>query len=48
VQLQSALSQELDTNMAQAISELTARQAALEATLRMTANLHQLTLFNFL
>ncbi len=48
VQLQSALSQEIDTDMASAISTLTARQAALEATLRLTANLHQLTLFNFL
>ncbi|HUE74692.1 MAG TPA: hypothetical protein VMP01_27740, partial [Pirellulaceae bacterium] len=48
VQLQSTLSKELDTDMAKAISELTARQAALEATLRMTANLHQLTLFSFL
>jgi flagellin-like hook-associated protein FlgL len=48
VQLQNTLSQEIDTDMAAAISTLTARQAALEATLRMTANLHQLTLFNFL
>ena len=48
VQLKGTLSKELDTDMAKAISELTARQAALEATLRMTANLHQLTLFSFL
>lgn len=48
VQLRDTLSKEIDTDMVSALSTLTARQAALEATLRVTANLHQLTLFNFL
>ena len=48
VQLQDSLSKDIDTDLAGAISALTARQAALEATLRLTAGLHQLTLFNFL
>jgi flagellin-like hook-associated protein FlgL len=48
VQLQSALSDEIDTDLADAISRLTARQAALEATLRLTAQTFQLSLFDFL
>jgi len=48
VQLQSALSDEIDTDLADAIARLTARQAALEATLRLTAQTFQLSLFDFL
>lgn len=47
-QVNSALSQEIDTDYASAISSLTSRQAALEATLRLSAQLSQLTLLNFL
>ena len=47
-QVHSALSQEIDTDYASAISSLTSRQAALEATLRLSAQLSQLTLLNFL
>ena len=48
VQLRATLSKEIDTDMVSAIANLTARQAALEATLRLTANVHQMSLFNFL
>jgi flagellar hook-associated protein 3 FlgL len=48
VQLQSALSDEIDTDLADAIAQLTAQQAALEATLRLTAQTFQLSLFDFL
>jgi flagellin-like hook-associated protein FlgL len=47
-QVQDALSQDIDTDYAAAISELTARQAALEASLRLSAQVSQLTLLNFL
>ncbi|MGI8978888.1 MAG: hypothetical protein ACR2FY_06655 [Pirellulaceae bacterium] len=47
-QVQGALSQEIDTDYASAISSLTSRQAALEASLRLSAQLSQLTLLNFL
>lgn len=48
VLLQSALSDEIDTDLADAIARLTAQQAALEATLRLTAQTFQLSLFDFL
>ena len=47
-QVHGALSQEIDTDYAAAISSLTSRQAALEASLRLSAQLSQLTLLNFL
>ncbi|MEM9660384.1 MAG: flagellin, partial [Planctomycetota bacterium] len=48
VQLRSALSDELDVDLVEAISNLTARQISLEASLRATANLMQLSLLSFL
>jgi flagellar hook-associated protein 3 FlgL len=48
VQLRAALSLDMDVDLVEAISELTARQYAFEATLRTAASLSQLTLLNFL
>jgi flagellar hook-associated protein 3 FlgL len=48
VQLQSALSSEIDVDLVDAISNLTARQLSLEASLRTTANILQMSLLNFL
>lgn len=48
VQLRSALSDEIDVDLVEAISSLTARQVSLEASLRATANLLQLSLLNFI
>ena len=48
VQLQSALSTDLDVDLVEAISNLTARQYAFEASLRTTASLLQVSLLNFL
>ena len=48
IQLKSALSEEIDVDLVQAISELTARQVSLEASLRATANILQLSLLNFI
>jgi flagellin-like hook-associated protein FlgL len=48
VQLQSALSTEIDVDLVEAISQLTARQYAFEASLRSAASLMQLSLLNFL
>ena len=48
VQLQAALSQDIDVDLVEAISNLTARQYAFEASLRSTASLMQLSLLNFL
>ena len=48
MQLRSSLSDEIDTDLADAIAQLTAQQAALEATLRLTAQTFQLSLFDFL
>jgi flagellin-like hook-associated protein FlgL len=48
VQLRTALSQDMDVDMVQAISDLTARQYAFEASLRSSASLMQMTLLNFL
>ncbi|MEX0642980.1 MAG: hypothetical protein WD468_09790 [Pirellulales bacterium] len=48
VQLQSALSQDLDVDLVEAISNLTARQFAFEASLRTAASLLQISLLNFI
>ena len=48
VQLQSALSSEIDVDLVEAISNLTARQYAFEASLRTAASLLQISLLNFI
>jgi flagellin-like hook-associated protein FlgL len=48
VELKSALSRDLDVDMIQAISDLTSRQFAFEASLRTTASILQMSLFNFI
>jgi len=48
IQLRSALSDEIDVDLVEAISQLTARQISLEASLRATANILQLSLLNFI
>ncbi len=47
-QLKDTLSKEIDTDFSAAVSELAGRQAALEASLRLAAQIHQLSLLNFL
>ncbi|REK27002.1 MAG: hypothetical protein DWQ42_08055 [Planctomycetota bacterium] len=48
VELRTALSTQLDVDLAEAISNFTARQAALQATLQSAATISQLTLLDFL
>ena len=48
VDLRGALSKEIDVDLIQAISDLTARQATFEASLNLTAKTAQLTLLDFL
>ncbi len=48
IQLRGALSEEIDADLVQVISDLTARQISLEASLRASANILQLTLLNFI
>jgi flagellar hook-associated protein 3 FlgL len=48
ITLQDTLSQEIDADIPAAVSNLTARQAALEASLRTTAAISRLTLLDFL
>jgi flagellar hook-associated protein 3 FlgL len=48
VQLQSALAQDMDVDLVEAISNLTARQFAFEASLRTSASILQLSLLNFI
>ncbi len=48
IQLRSALSDEIDVDLVEAISELVSRQVSLEASLQVSANLLQLTLLNFI
>jgi flagellar hook-associated protein 3 FlgL len=48
VQLKATLADEIETDLADAIAQLTSQQAALEATLRLTAQTFQLSLFDFL
>ena len=47
-QLQSSLSNDVDIDMATAITNLTQQQVSYQASLQMTAQLAQLTLINFL
>lgn len=47
-QLKSSLSNDVDTNMATAITNLTQQQVSYQASLQMTAQLAQLTLMTFL
>lgn len=48
VELQRALSEEIDADLPESISALAARQAALEASLQLTSRVFQLTLLDFL
>ena len=48
IELKRVLSDEIDVDLAQAISDLVGRQSALEASLRMTAQTLQLSLMDFL
>jgi flagellin-like hook-associated protein FlgL len=48
VQLRAALSDDIDVDLVQAISDLTARQFAFQASLQTAASLMQLSLLNFL
>ena len=48
ISLKESLSNEVDVDMAQAISDLAARQAAYEATLQTTASISRLSLLDFL
>lgn len=48
VQLRSALSDEIDVDLVEAISNLVARQASLQASLQTTANILQMSLLNFI
>lgn len=48
IELKSALSEEIDVDLVQAISELTARQLAMQASLQVTANIMQMSLLDYL
>ncbi|MCH8840356.1 MAG: hypothetical protein IH831_06695, partial [Planctomycetes bacterium] len=48
IQLRTALSDEIDVDLVEAISNLIARQVAMEASLRVSATLLQISLFDFL
>jgi flagellin-like hook-associated protein FlgL len=48
VQLRGALSEDIDVDLVEAISNLTARQFAFEASLRTAANLLQISLLNYI
>ncbi len=48
VELQRALSDEIDADLLEAISNMTARQAALQASLQLTSRVFQLTLLDYL
>lgn len=48
IQLKSALSEEIDVDLVQAISELTSRQLAMQASLQVTANIMQLSLLDYI
>lgn len=48
VTLRSALSEEIEIDLTEAISEFTARQFALQASLQVASNIMQLTLLNFI
>jgi len=48
LQMRASLSLDLDTDMVKAISDMTARQAAFEASLRLIASTRQMSLMEFL
>ncbi|WP_428308740.1 flagellar hook-associated protein FlgL [Lacipirellula sp.] len=48
VQLRTALSDEMEVDLVEAISNLTARQVSLEASLRVTGSILQMSLLNYL
>lgn len=48
VQLQSALSNEVDVDLVEAVSNLTARQYALQASLQMSANMLNLSILDYI
>lgn len=48
LQLKEIESNELDSDLAQVISDMSARQAALQASLQLMANASKLTLFNYI
>ncbi|MBN1912624.1 MAG: hypothetical protein JW818_23080 [Pirellulales bacterium] len=48
VQLQEVLSEEYDVDVVEVVSDMTAKQAAFEASLRSMASIFQLSLLNFL
>jgi flagellin-like hook-associated protein FlgL len=48
VQLRATLSEEIDADLVKVISELSARQASIEATLRLVGQTLQLTVLNFI
>ena len=48
LQLKSIESQELDADLAEVISQLSARQAALQASLQLMGQSSKISLFNFL
>ena len=48
VQLQSALSNEIDVDLVEAISNLTARQFALQASLQMTGSILSLSILDYI
>ena len=48
VQLKGIESDQLDADLARVISEMTARQAALQASLQLMGNISKLTLFNYI
>ena len=48
VQLRSALSEEIEVDLVEAISNLTARQVSLQASLQVTSTILQLSLLNFI
>ncbi len=48
IDLEAALSDEIEVDLAEAISDLTARQATLQASLQITAQISRLTLLDYL
>lgn len=48
IELRAALSEEIDTDLVAAISDITARQAGMEATLQLVGRVLRLTLLDFL
>jgi flagellar hook-associated protein 3 FlgL len=48
IELRTSLSEEIDVDFVKAISDITARQAALEASMRLIGQTFQISLLNFL